>query len=64
RNKWSVLFCVQVMLASFSFVGQALAVNEFELATDAQAAKWSGYVNVGFTRNIYDSESYYAYQAY
>lgn len=64
RNKWSVFFCVQVMLASFSFVGQALAVNEFELATDAQAAKWSGYVNVGFTRNIYDSESYYAYQAY
>jgi len=64
RNKWSVLFCLQVMLASFSFVGQVLAVNEFELATDAQAAKWSGYVNVGFTRNIYDSDSYYAYQAY
>ncbi|MEL4286063.1 hypothetical protein AAEI02_14245 [Shewanella xiamenensis] len=32
RNKWSVLFCLQVMLASFSFVGQVLAVNEFELA--------------------------------
>ncbi len=44
----------------------AFAVVDFDVSEEAikDPKKWSGYLSASYTRNVYDAESYHAYESY
>ncbi|WP_299794543.1 hypothetical protein [uncultured Shewanella sp.] len=64
KSKLNSLYCVAIAGLALLGSSPANAVNEYEITRNEVETNWSGYINVGFTRNSYDSDTFSAYQAY
>lgn len=63
-----IMSIVKLLLVSLlcAYSAASFAVVDFDVSEEAlkDPTKWSGYVSTSYTRNVYDAESYHAYESY
>ena len=64
KKTTGIMYAVGSLVFMGSFLMPAYAVMEHDVKSETEANRWSGYVSGGYTRNVYDIDSYYAYEAY